>query len=168
MLCFFDKIDDTEIAMNRKNRSFDFEGKRIGLMLTAETWAALDLIAQRDGIRWQDFASSALMFADEGATHADAIRDAVMARLSEIIAPSGTPDSDEAINHPFVRSLRVLTSENFQPIRDDFREVWAVDCGVYTLRVGYNLNAPDGEDPMLLVDSRLVDGLSVQFGGTGD
>jgi len=134
--------------------------ERTSIRLTASEWAALDRIADERGMKWAGWAGEAVA-AYPHLKKAAAIRKALQeARSAERLDPF--QPTDEAFDHDYVKQARFFDDGDLEHLKSQLQEVWAVDCGGYIVRFGFNkLNSPN--DPLLLIESRLKDGVHMTF-----
>ena len=139
---------------------FDATSGRTSIRLSGSEWEDLDRIADESSMKWAEWAAEAIA-AYPHLKKVAAIRKALQEALSAERLNPFEP-TDEAFDHAYVKQSQFFDDSDLEHLKSHLREVWAVDCGGYIVRFGFNsLNGPS--DPLLLVESRMKDGVHMTF-----
>jgi hypothetical protein len=133
---------------------------RTTLKFDASTWAAIDLVAERKRIDWQDWARQAVA-ADPGANNKSrtiraALTDELLGEIAEEPAEHPAPE----ILHPMLAGYHVVGEPEFFPELTAARIVYAVDLGGFVLHAGFRSH-DFGDQPALFIENKIRGGLSV-------
>lgn len=143
-----------------RTAALDATNRRTSIRLTPQEWTDLDRIAYECGVKWVEWAAEAVA-AHPNLKKAAAIRRALQEALSSERLDPFQP-TDEAIDHEYVKQAQFFDDSDLEHLQSHLREVWAVDCGGYIVHFGFNkLNTPN--DPVLLIESRMKDGVHMTF-----
>lgn len=134
---------------------------RTSLRMTTNEWNSIDRLADKAGLRWHDWARKSVSEAPN-LPKVEAIRKAIRDELSAEKLDKLEP-TDEAYDHDFVNQSRFVDDNDLEAIKNDFREIWAVDCGVFIVRYGFNKLAEADNDPLMIIENRLKDGIHMAF-----
>jgi hypothetical protein len=63
--------------------------------------------------------------------------------------------------HPELNNCRFVPASDLEHMKNDFRESWAIDCGGFTIRLGFNELAHGDSDPIIIVENHAGDGLNL-------
>lgn len=147
-------------TLSTRTAALDPTSGRTSIRLTAGEWSALDRIAQERGMKWAEWAAEAVVafrHLKKAAAIRKALQEAISAERLDPLQPT-----DQAFDHVYVKQARFFDDNDLDHLKSHLSEVWAVDCGGYIVRFGFNkLNSHS--DPMLLVESRMKDGVHMTF-----
>ncbi|MGC3963422.1 MAG: hypothetical protein QM803_08885 [Rhodocyclaceae bacterium] len=140
------------------------EGGRTNLRLTADEWREVEEVADATGLRWADWVRTALKVAPH-VPRTEAIRKALRAHRAAM--REGSAFDEGAYEHPYIKASRFGDAKDMELIRADFEQQWAIDCGGFVARFGYNRqNGPD--DVMIYIDNQLKTGMDMAFARSFD
>ena len=138
----------------------DTTSGRTSIRLSSSEWEQLDRVADDCGLKWVEWAADAVAtypHLKKVAAIRKALNEAISAERLDPFKPT-----DEAFDHDYVKQARFFDDADLEHLKSHHREVWAVDCGGYIVRFGFNkLNSRN--DPMLLIESRMKDGVHMTF-----
>lgn len=134
---------------------------RTSLRMTESEWANIERLADAQGTGWLEWARQAVV-EHPHLPKVQAVRKAIRLALTAQKSDDFDP-TDEAYDHPFVNQSRFVNDEDLAPIKDGLREVWAVDCGTFVVRFGFNKLGDGSSDPLLIIENRMKDGMNMAF-----
>jgi hypothetical protein len=151
--------------MEYRQRAANITGTgRTNFRFTVQEWQEIDQLADALGVAWADWARQ-IVKASPHLPMSEAIRKTLredrQAERCKSIFDEG------ADSHPFVRASRFGEPSALKEIRADFEQQWAIDCGGFIVRIGFNRqNGP--ADPMLYIENQLKTGLDMAFASSFD
>lgn len=135
--------------------------KRTSLKFDISTWAAIDLIAERNGIKWQEWARRVVAAHPDTYNKAGVIRSAVADELLAGIAAVAPANRDTPqIAHPMLSGFSVVGEAEFLPELRAARIVYSCDFGGFVFHAG-NRAADYGGEPAIFIENKMRGELSV-------
>lgn len=132
-----------------KLRSLDTRmgtGSRTTIRLDEETWAAVDMIAGRLGIKWSEWARGLLKRNPDASNATAVIRTAT---INELMASSILNDEDRGLdfatmqNHPLMRNSAPLSDDQLAEILKGATVQGHSDFGGFTVLFGHDEHGQD-------------------------
>jgi len=150
-----------ETAMEIIQRMLPLEGsKRTGLKLDGATWQAVDWLAAKRGVTWQDWCKSVVGATPAGDNITATVRAAAMNELLEATIFEGRGEWLETINfHPFMRNSAMLNDAQLEDILAGATVQGRENFGGFTVIFGHD----EGGQDCVWVRNGLRDGLHFAF-----
>lgn len=131
--------------------------------MTAHDWTLVELCAETAGMGWQEWATIAVD-AEPGMMKSRAIRKRMRDCIKSFKLEGAPATLDAPEDHPYINGSRFIDGPDLNYIMaEHFRETWAIDCGGHVIRFGYNILNKDNTDPLMIVESKMNDGLHMTF-----
>ncbi len=157
-IVYIANMENAQPLSNRRMRSLAREGKRLGIHLEPETWAAIDLIAKHRQMKWQQWANGVLDGAPDYAGRAGAIRAAATQDLMDVLASSnGTFTPPINTENPMLRLVTPVSRADLLKELATTTIDYSADLGAFVLHAGKRAMGGFA----LFIENKMIDQLSI-------